>query len=51
MEAINRCLAKLDEREQKRYRFEFSKLDEDQKQQLEATVSRMEKSGATKPFF
>ncbi|KKO89222.1 hypothetical protein AAW12_24210 [Sphingobacterium sp. Ag1] len=50
MEAINRCLAKLDEREQKRYHFEFAKLDEDQKQQLEALVSRMELAGATKPL-
>lgn len=50
METINRCLANLDEGEQKRYRFEFAKLDEYQQKQLEALVSRMEYSGATKPL-
>ncbi|OCA78317.1 hypothetical protein BBH99_08825 [Chryseobacterium contaminans] len=50
MEAINRCLANLDEREQKRYRFEFAKLDENQQQQLDELVARMENAGATKPL-
>ena len=50
MKEINKCIEQLSENEQKRYRYELSKMDEAQIQRLETLVARMVKYGAKRPL-
>ncbi len=50
MNETNKYISRLSEQEQKRYRYELSKLDEAQSQELEALVTRMVQAGAKKPL-
>lgn len=50
MNETNKYLSQLADGEQKRYRYELSKLDAAQLQQLEALVTRMARSGARRPL-
>jgi hypothetical protein len=50
MNETNKQIAQLSEREQQRYRYEISRLNEEQQQQLETLVVRMVRSGASKPL-